>query len=81
MAAFYRSFTQAERRFFNRAELIDHLSAATEKPPYMARIAVQIMAELGFMEEDRGLRPAAKPSRRDLNESELYAAIAALSQK
>ena len=79
MAAFYRAFIKAKRRFFNRAELADHLSAATKRPLYMARIAIEIMDELGFMEEKQGLRPSAVTARRDLQESILYAAIAALS--
>lgn len=78
MAAFYRAFAQAKRRFFNPAELVDHLSVATGQPLYMARIALTVMQELGFVEE--GLRPAANPPRRDLMQSRLYAAIAALSK-
>ncbi len=80
MAAFYRAFAQAKRRFFNRPEVIDHLAAATGRPLYMARIAFEIMEELGFVEEKQGLRPATNPPRRNLQESKLYAAIAALSQ-
>jgi len=81
MAAFYRCFMQAERRFFSRAELVDHLSAITAAPPYMARIAVEIMEELEFLQENRGIRPAVKPTRRELSESKLFAAIAALSKQ
>ncbi|NCB31351.1 MAG: hypothetical protein EOM66_08085 [Clostridia bacterium] len=58
---------------------MDHLSAATGKPLYMARIALEIMAELGFLEENKGIRPVANPVPRDLTQSKLYAAIAALS--
>lgn len=80
MADCYRAFLRAERRFFNRAELADHLSAAAGRPLYMARIAVMVMDELGFLEENRGIRPTKNPAQRDLMESRVFAAIAALSQ-
>ena len=65
---------------FSRAELEDHLSAVAQKPRYMACLAVDIMLELGFAQEEKGIKLIQAPVQRDLMESKLYAAIAALSQ-
>ena len=80
MAAFYRAFRLADRRFFNRGELIDHLCAVTGQPAYMAALSVRIMLALGFALEDKGLKPVQAPNQRDLMESEVFAAIAAITQ-
>ena len=78
MVEFYRAFRGAERPFFNRAETVDHLCACTGQPRYLARIALEVMLELGFAVEDKGIRPVKKPAQRDLMESKVFAAIAAL---
>lgn len=80
MAGFYRIFRGSARRFYSREELADHLSALAQKPRYMACLAVDIMLELGFAKADQGIVPVPAPAQRDLMESELYAAIAALPQ-
>lgn len=80
MADFYRIFRGSVRRFYSRAELEDHLSAVAQKPRYMACLAVDIMLELGFAQEEKGIKLIQTPIQRDLMESKLYAAIAALSQ-
>ena len=51
-----------------------------QKPRYMACLAVDIMLELGFAQGDKAIEPVPAPAQRDLMESELYAAIAALPQ-
>lgn len=80
MAGFYRIFRGSARRFYSREELADHLSALAQNPRYMACLAVDIMLELGFAKADQGIVPVPAPAQRDLMESELYAAIAALPQ-
>ena len=80
MAAFYRIFRSSARRFYSREELADHLSMMAQKPRYMACLAVDIMLELGFAQGDKAIEPVPAPAQRDLMESELYAAIAALPQ-
>ena len=46
----------------------------------MSFVDLYFMLELGFAKADQGIVPVPAPAQRDLMESELYAAIAALPQ-
>lgn len=74
-AVFYRAAKGSERRFYNRGELADYLSGVAKKPLYMARLAVDIMLELGFAIEQDGIRMIKEPRRMSLEDSPTYAAL------
>ena len=74
-AVFYRGARGSERRFYNRGELADYLAGVTKKPLYMARLAVDIMLELGFAVEESGIRMIKEPKRTGLEQSPTYAAL------
>ncbi len=74
IAAYYKALRSSERRFFNREELIDYLSAVTGTPARMARLGERVMEELGFIDADEGIRLIKAPPQRDLMESPTYSA-------
>ena len=74
-AVFYRAAKGSERRFYNRGELADYLAGVAKKPLYMARLAADIMLELGFATEQDGITMIKEPKRADLGQSATYAAL------
>lgn len=74
-AVFYRAARGSERRFYNRGELADYLAGVAKKPLYMARLAVDIMLELGFAKEADGITMTKDPKRTGLEQSPTYAAL------
>lgn len=74
-AVFYRAAKGSERRFYNRGELADYLAGVAKKPLYMARLAADIMLELGFASEQDGITMIKEPKRADLGQSATYAAL------
>ena len=74
-AVFYRAARGSERRFYNRGELADYLAGVAKKPLYMARLAVDIMLELGFAEEENGISMIKEPNRTSLEQSPTYSAL------
>ena len=80
-ALFYRAAMGSERRFFNRAELADYLAGVVKQPLYMARLAVNIMLELGFAKEEGGIGMVREPRRMSLEDSPTYAALQRINQQ
>ena len=74
-AVFYRAAKGSERRFYNRGEFADYLSGVAAKPLYMARLAADIMLELGFAQENNGITMIKEPKRASLEQSATYAAL------
>ncbi|MBR2155886.1 MAG: hypothetical protein IJ941_03010, partial [Clostridia bacterium] len=74
-AVFYRAAKGSERRFYNRGELADYLAGVAKKPLYMAKLAADIMLELGFAKEENGISMVREPKRADLGQSATYAAL------
>ena len=74
-AVFYRGAQGSERRFYNRGELADYLAGTAKKSLPMARLAVDIMLELGFAQEQEGIRMIKEPRRTSLEQSPTYAAL------
>lgn len=75
MAAYYRAMAASERRFYNRAELGDYLAGVVGGPGYMAGLAVSIMAELGFINEEKGITLVRNAPQRRLEDSPTYRAL------
>ena len=74
-AVFYRAAKGSERRFYNRGELADYLAGVVKKPLYVAKLAADIMLELGFAKEENGITMIKEPKRADLGQSATYAAL------
>ena len=74
-AVFYRAAKGSERHFYNRGELTDYLAGVVKKPLYMAKLAADIMLELGFAKEENGISMVREPKRADLGQSATYAAL------
>ena len=74
-AVFYRAAKGSERRFCNSGEFADYLAGVARKPLYMARLAADIMLELGFASEDQGITMVKDPKRTGLEQSATYAAL------
>lgn len=79
-ALFYRAAMGSERRFFNRGELADYIAGVVKAPLYMARLAVDIMLELGFATEQDGIRMISRPKRMSLEDSPTYSALLRLKE-
>lgn len=80
-AVFYRAARASERRFYNRGELADYLAGVAKAPGYMARLAVDIMLELGFATEQDGISMIKEPKRMSLEDSPTYAALLRLKSQ
>lgn len=80
-ALYYKALASSERRFGGREELADYLASLTKKPRRTARLSVEIMAELGFAEENRGITFVKNPAQRSLMDSPTFAALQRLKKE
>ncbi len=80
MASVFRACKAAERGFYNRSAALDHIAAATNAPRGKCALALDVMVELGFIEENKkgNLTLDPSPASRELMESKTFRAVDAL---
>ncbi|MEN6471298.1 MAG: single-stranded-DNA-specific exonuclease RecJ [Clostridiaceae bacterium] len=80
MADVFRAFRAAGRAFYNRADALDALSAATKAKRFRCELALDVMEELGFVTKNKkgNLEPVISPAQRELSQSATFRAAEAL---